>query len=250
MDSSATGSRRGRIEWAAPALKDLLPDLSRDERLRLENGGHAAGRRRKKGRPRYIIRVEDEDERMSVAVRTEGQRDALLIRTVQDALCHYNARHKGGEFDAVKPLMEACVGFRNQVWYHTNFWARSRSTNKIKRFFAEVHYKPSSDSDVQPSSDSDDATIKDPPLTPIVEICTIMEDPLSQYRRACVFCSASCDILHPKGCRKFVCGNDKDRFEQRLLRCGTMCIEPPFSCPSKIERRGLPYRSSSSSSSQ
>lgn len=71
MDSSATGSRRGRIEWAAPALKDLLPDLSRDERLRLENGGHAAGRRHKKGR-RHICRVEDEDERMSVAVRTEG----------------------------------------------------------------------------------------------------------------------------------------------------------------------------------
>ncbi|RLM55371.1 hypothetical protein C2845_PM10G03820 [Panicum miliaceum] len=29
-----------------------------------------------------------------------------------------------------------------QVWFHLNFWARSRSTSKIKRFFAEVHYKP------------------------------------------------------------------------------------------------------------
>ncbi|PUZ62011.1 hypothetical protein GQ55_4G324600 [Panicum hallii var. hallii] len=70
--------------------------------------------------------------------------DAFLIRTVQHALCHYNSRHQGGEFDAVKPrpLMEARVGFRAQVRFHLNFWARSRRTNKIKRFFAEVHYKP------------------------------------------------------------------------------------------------------------
>jgi len=236
MDSSATGFR-GRIEWAAPALKDLLPDLSRDEQLRLENGGQADGRRHKhNGRQRII---KQDEQLMSMALRTEGERDALLIRRVQHALCHYNARHKGGEFDAVKPLMEARVGFRDQVWFHLNFWARSRSTNKIKRFFAEVHYKPSSDTSKYPRA-----------TTPIVEICTIMEDPLSQYRRACAFCPASDNILHPKGCRKFVCGNDKDRFEQRLLRCGTMYIEPPFSCPSKIERQGLPYRSSSSSPSQ
>jgi len=94
----------------------------------------------------------------------------------------------------VKPLMEARVGFRGQVWFHLNFWARSRSTNKIKRFFAVVHYKLSSD------------PIKGPKLTPIVEICTIIEEPLSQYRRTCAFCPARCDILHPKGCRKFVCG--------------------------------------------
>jgi len=53
-------------------------------------------------------------------------------------------------------------GTRGQVWFHLNFWARSRSTNKIKRFFAEVHYKRSSD------------PIKGPKLTPIVEICTII----------------------------------------------------------------------------
>jgi hypothetical protein len=68
---------------------------------------------------------------------------------------------QGGEFDAVKPLMQQRVGFRDQIWFHLNFWARSRSTNKIKRFFAEVHYRPSSD-DV------------DHPATPIVEVCTIM----------------------------------------------------------------------------
>jgi hypothetical protein len=58
--------------------------------------------------------------------------------------------------------MEDRVGFRDQVWFHLNFWARSRNTNKIKRFFAEVHYKPSSDSS------------KYPQATPIVEICTII----------------------------------------------------------------------------
>ncbi|KAE8808094.1 hypothetical protein D1007_15522 [Hordeum vulgare] len=30
---------------------------------------------------------------------------------------------------------------RGQVWYHLNFWACCRKTKKIKRFFAEVHYK-------------------------------------------------------------------------------------------------------------
>ena len=76
--------------------------------------------------------------------------------------CHPAAPEHSREFDAVMPLMEARVGFRGQVWFHLNFWARSCSTNKIKRFFTEVHYKPSSD------------TIKDPKPTPIVEICTII----------------------------------------------------------------------------
>jgi len=191
MDSSAAGLG-GCAEWApAPALKDLLPELSREEQLRLQNRGFSGrDRRKRKGR----ITTEASPPSFSMAHPTEEERDAFLIRTVQHALCHYNARHQGGEFDAVKPLMEARVGFRGQVWFHLNFWARSRSTNKIKRFFAEVHYKRSSD------------PIKGPKLTPIVEICTIIEEPLSQYRRTCAFCPARCDILHPKGCRKFVCG--------------------------------------------
>ncbi|RLN11992.1 hypothetical protein C2845_PM09G04140 [Panicum miliaceum] len=220
MDSSAT-ELGGCAEWAAPALKDLLPELSREEQLRLQNRGFSGRDRRKlKGR----IRTEDSPPSFSMARRTEGERDAFLIRTVQHALCHYNARRKGGEFDVVKPLMEARVGFRGQVWFHLNFWARSRSTSKIKRFFAEVHYKPSSD------------PIRDPKPIPIVEICTIIEEPLSQYRRICAFCPASCDILHPKGCRKFVCGNDKDRIGQCLVRCGSMCLEQPFTCPTQREK--------------
>ncbi|KAF0908280.1 hypothetical protein E2562_023897, partial [Oryza meyeriana var. granulata] len=34
------------------------------------------------------------------------ERDVLLIPHVQNALRHYNARHPGGEFDVVKPLMQ------------------------------------------------------------------------------------------------------------------------------------------------
>ncbi|KAF0923992.1 hypothetical protein E2562_008342 [Oryza meyeriana var. granulata] len=58
-----------------------------------------------------------------------GQRDFFIIG-------------HGEEFDAVKPLMEACVRFRGQVWFHVNFWARCRKTKRIKCFLAEVHYKP------------------------------------------------------------------------------------------------------------
>ena len=147
----------------------------------------------------------------------------------------------------MKPLKQSRVGFRGQAWFHIHFWARpcsSSSNNKtIKRFFAEVHYKPTSIS--SPSSSSSSLAIT---AVPIVEICIIIgklarsssstcrdqirhivmcvgcivycdmlhvEEPLSQYRRSCAFCPSYRDILHSKGCRKFVCGNGKDRFEQR-----------------------------------
>ncbi|CAN6202382.1 unnamed protein product [Urochloa humidicola] len=234
MDSSAT-RLGGSAEWAAPALKDLLPELSREEQLRLQNRGLGNRDMRKlKGR-----KAPPSPPPFSMAPRTERERDALLIKTVQDALGQYNARHQGGEFDAVKPLMEQRVGFRGQVWFHLNFWARSRSTNKIKRFFAEVHYQPSSNN-----------TVKYSGLTPIVETCTIVEEPLSQYRTTCAFCPASFDILHPKGCRKFVCGNDKDRIGQRLVRCKSMWLESPFTCPIQRERRDPASSSSSALPSQ
>lgn len=45
------------------------------------------------------------------------------------------------------------------------------------------------------------------------------EEPLNRYRRSCAFCPAIFDILHPLGSRKFVCGNDKDRFVQQIRPC-------------------------------
>lgn len=110
-----------------------------------------------------------------------SERDAVIITHARYALHHYNAKHpvcpvhfikaviqlvlinfiainsclscmirhinelclQGEEFDVVKPLMGNNVRFKGQVWFHVNFWARCRKNKKIKRFFAEVHYKPS-----------------------------------------------------------------------------------------------------------
>ncbi|RCV20825.1 hypothetical protein SETIT_4G088900v2 [Setaria italica] len=52
---------------------------------------------------------------------------------------------RGAEFDAVKPVMEDSAHFRGKPWFHINFWARSRSSKNIKRFFAEVHYEARTD---------------------------------------------------------------------------------------------------------
>ncbi|RLN11509.1 hypothetical protein C2845_PM09G03630 [Panicum miliaceum] len=158
--------------------------------------------------------------------------------------------------------MAASVRFKGQMWFHINFWARCRKSKKIKRFFAEVHYKPpfssSACSDLpypvpgaekppnsssvcsdlpfsvpkaeQPSSSSSICLdLPFPVPIPIVEACTIIEEPLGRYRRSCAFCRGHWDILHPTG-RKFVCGNDKDRIEQRLLPCGSIGLGMPFTC--------------------
>ncbi|KAL6606778.1 hypothetical protein ACP70R_042431 [Stipagrostis hirtigluma subsp. patula] len=123
--------------WTAPAVEELLPDLSREEqlRVRLQNRFRDRDgklkRRHKKAAPSPPL-----------SMRSEQERDSLIILEVRHALRHYNARHPGGEFDAVKPLMQTRVSFRGQVWFHMNFWARSHTSHKIKRFFAEVHYKP------------------------------------------------------------------------------------------------------------
>ncbi|KAF7063489.1 hypothetical protein CFC21_070007 [Triticum aestivum] len=136
-------------------------------------------------------------------------RDSSIMPHVRHAIRHYNARHPGDEFDVVKPLMESNASFRNQLWVHVNFWARSRKSNKIKRFFAEVHYDPN----------------------PIVEVCIVIEEPLDKYRRSCAFCPANWDILHPVGSRKFLCGNDKDRIEQQLKpRVLSEYLGMPFTC--------------------
>ena len=57
----------------------------------------------------------------------------------------------------------------------------------------------------------------------------VAEEPLGRYRRSCAFCRGHLDILHPMG-RKFVCGNDKDRIEQRLQPCGSIGLDMPFTC--------------------
>ncbi|XP_022681544.1 uncharacterized protein LOC101758371 isoform X2 [Setaria italica] len=175
-------------------------------------------------------------------------------------ICTFPDLRRREGFDAVKPLMGASVRFKGQLWFHVNFWARCRKSKKIKRFFAEVHYKPPGSSSVcsglpfpvpgaenPPSSSSVCSYLPFPVpeaekpsssssvclglpfsvLIPIVEACTIIQ-PLGKYR-SCAFCRGHLDILHPMG-RKFVCGNDKDRIEQRLLPCGSISPEMPFTC--------------------
>uniref|UniRef100_A0A0E0LIS9 DUF3615 domain-containing protein n=1 Tax=Oryza punctata TaxID=4537 RepID=A0A0E0LIS9_ORYPU len=164
--------------------------------------------------------------RLRLRFAAKRKRDARMIPHVQNALRYYNARHPGGEFDAVKPLMQTRVWFRGQHWLHINFLARSRSSNKIKRFFAELHYKPLLNISGFVSLEQ----LPDPLPVPvaIVETCTIIEEPLDRYRRSCAFCPGQFDILHPMSDRKFVCGNDKDRFYQKLTHCNQLQFDLPF----------------------
>ncbi|KAF8698167.1 hypothetical protein HU200_035683 [Digitaria exilis] len=110
------------------------------------------------------------------------------------------------------------VRFKGQVWFHVNFWACCRKNKKIKRFFAEVHYKP-------PGSRSVCSGVP----FPVPGGCMVAEEPLGKYRRSCAFCRGHLGILHPMG-RKFVCGNDKDRMVQQLVTGGSLGLEMPFTC--------------------
>nr|TKW20001.1 hypothetical protein SEVIR_4G056800v2 [Setaria viridis] len=123
---------------------------------------------------------------------------------------------QGGEYDVVKPLLQEHVIFRGQVW------CVSTSTSGLA---AAAPTKSSASSLRCTTSEAATAILRNPDPTPIVEACTIIEEPLSQYRTGCAFCPASFDILHPKGCRKFVCGNDKDRVGQRLVKCRHMNLD-------------------------
>nr|CAB3467097.1 unnamed protein product [Digitaria exilis] len=247
--------------WEAPALEDLLPELSREEQILLQSYLREHERIQKRWMKGDYIQ--------SSSWHSESERDAIIIPQARYALHHYNAKHPGEEFDVVKPLMEASVTFKGQVWYHVNFWARCRKSKKIKRFFAEVHYKPPGSSravyldlpfpvpGAKKQQSTSSSTCSDLPLqvpesekqssssssvcsglplplpVPIVEACTIIEEPLGRYRRSCAFCRGHLGILHPVG-RKFVCGNDKDRMVQQLVTGGSSGgssgLEMPFTC--------------------
>ncbi|RLN36283.1 hypothetical protein C2845_PM03G00270 [Panicum miliaceum] len=194
---------------AATAVEDdddigcaFLHELSGEEQLRL--------RTRHLERKRKDKKLRDKGIRPAPSMRTEEDRDAFVMGNAHHALRYYNARHPGGEFDPVKPLMEARVRLRNHTWYHVNFWARSRSNNpgKIKRFFAELRYK----------QDRHD---------PIVETCTIIEEPLCRYRRSCTICPGQYDILHPVN-GKYLSGKKVPVMEGELAWCWGTHLELPF----------------------
>ncbi|PWZ23987.1 hypothetical protein Zm00014a_014235 [Zea mays] len=155
------------MDFVAPALEELLPDLSREEQLRLQN--------KARGHDRILKPHNKHAPRPRPSSFSEwDQCNFFKIPQVLQALAHYNARHPGGEFNNVKPLKQSRVGFRGQAWFHINFWACPRSSSSsnnktIKRFFAEVHYKPTLISN--PSSSSSSLAIT---AVPIVEICIII----------------------------------------------------------------------------
>ncbi|GJN01101.1 hypothetical protein PR202_ga18337 [Eleusine coracana subsp. coracana] len=249
-------------------LEELVKDLCVEDKVRVQIN--------LRERERILKRIDKNlPQPPQMYIESQRQRDNCITAVARHAIRRYNAKHPDDEFDAVRSLNESTVHFRGELWYHINFWAHSRRSNKIKRFFAEVHYKQLARSSVhssppvpvpeaevhdRPSASSSvcsDPTISVPeaqvchrrpasisvcshppggvpevgvhdippfssfiwpmpPQIPIVEVCTIIEEPLGRYRRSCAFCAGSLDILHPKGSRKFVCGNDKDRMVQQF----------------------------------
>ncbi|AQK54619.1 hypothetical protein ZEAMMB73_Zm00001d051597 [Zea mays] len=102
------------MDFVAPALEELLPDLSREEQLRLQN--------KARGHDRILKPHNKHTPRPRPSSFSEwDQCNFFKIPKVLQALAHYNARHPGGEFDDVKPLKQSRVGFRGQAWFHINF---------------------------------------------------------------------------------------------------------------------------------
>ncbi|CAN6231843.1 unnamed protein product [Urochloa humidicola] len=227
----ASGSATGAYEpRTSPSTFDLLPKLSADERARLPSQGRIPDRQemttdswptplgpstgyapllplRFSSQLSSQDRIPDRQEMTTDPWPTPlgpsagfgcMRSEASRMRTVSDALCHYNAEHQGAEFDAVRPLVEDSAYFRGKPWYHINFLACSRSSKNIKRFFAEVHYEPPIDG-------------QSLQFIPVVETCTIIDESCSQYRSSCAFCRSRMEILHPVDDHDFVCGAGKDK---------------------------------------
>ncbi|XP_024316383.1 uncharacterized protein LOC104583720 isoform X1 [Brachypodium distachyon] len=127
---------------------------------------------------------------------TPEQRNAYIARPhAHSALRHYNSNNPGAEFESVKPLMCARVGFRDGIWFHVNFLARRKGAppdTPLEHFFAEIHYGCFD--------------------TPFVETCTILEKPLDRLKKKCAFCNGSFEILHPSE-EEFICGKKRQKKE-------------------------------------
>ncbi|XBI60515.1 hypothetical protein VPH35_041438 [Triticum aestivum] len=96
-------------------------------------------------------------------------------------------------------LKAACVGFREDLWYHINFSARQTDDDEHV-FFAELRYGRCSDQ-----------------LT--VETCTILDEPLDRLASSCALCPNESKILHPNsvqlGCGRE--GQQKEFFRERRV---------------------------------
>uniref|UniRef100_A0A8R7PLX9 DUF3615 domain-containing protein n=2 Tax=Triticum urartu TaxID=4572 RepID=A0A8R7PLX9_TRIUA len=90
----------------------------------------------------------------------------------------------------------ACVGFREDLWYHVNFSACHTEHGDEHNFFAELRYDRCS-------------------RNLIVETCTILEEPLDYFRSSCALCQVESKILHPNDV-ELRCG--KDGHEKEIFR--------------------------------
>ncbi|XBI93590.1 hypothetical protein VPH35_030401 [Triticum aestivum] len=141
------------------------------------------------------------------------ERDALAANMYTIfALGHYNSRNPDAMFyPAAEPMEEpraACVGFRQDFWYHVGFWARRKDAtddNEQKYFFAELRFERRS-------------------RRLVVETCTLLEKPMCRFKSRCVFCPDRFQILHPSDAEEFTCG--KKRQKKKFLRERNMLGRP------------------------
>ncbi|XBI96860.1 hypothetical protein VPH35_033081 [Triticum aestivum] len=141
------------------------------------------------------------------------ERDALAANMYTIfALGHYNSRNPDAMFYPAAEPMEvpraACVGFRQDFWYHVGFWARRRDAtddNEQKYFFAELRFERR-------------------PRRLVVETCTLLEKPMCRFKSRCAFCPDRFQILHPSDAEEFTCG--KKRHKKKFFRERNMLGRP------------------------
>ncbi|XP_044329433.1 uncharacterized protein [Triticum aestivum] len=133
------------------------------------------------------------------------------------ALKHYNSKHPDAEFWSPDQPKVASTGFRDDIWYHLNFFARRKEDDDDEeRFFAELRFIQCPRRLIIKSCtilsrfyyrSRSHATQLGPFLAyslPLVSLTT--EEPLCRFKSSCALCPDESKILHPNhvqlGCGK------------------------------------------------
>uniref|UniRef100_J3LER7 Uncharacterized protein n=1 Tax=Oryza brachyantha TaxID=4533 RepID=J3LER7_ORYBR len=177
-----------------------------------------------------------------------------IVDYVNRALRHHNAHNPGAEFEPVKALVYASVGFRRARWVHVGFLARKRSTENTR---ARPVKPPENAAGAAAAGDDPDLRrgrerrrrsgmrdeAPEPPDSQFfaelrfddydsaaVVACTIIDKSTPRgFKTKCGFCPESFGILHP-GDGKFACGKRSQRNEFFLLRNRLLL---PYTWPKK-----------------
>ncbi|PNT62179.1 uncharacterized protein LOC104585469 [Brachypodium distachyon] len=167
--------------------------------------------------PYSSLPIDDDD----ICIRgplTKKQQDAeYALFHAWTALKKYNSNHPGPDFCPVE-AKAACVGFRQDFWYHVGFSARTIRRDDEQQqqqqqqeryyFFAELRFDRRSRGHLH------------------VESCIMLEKPPGSYRSRCAFCPDRFKILHPSDA-EFVCGKKGHRkkfFRERNMLGRPLCI--------------------------